>query len=118
MTVDEIKSMQKDYGFDNMQSMIEAGTVWHMEGSMGRSAMVLLESGACFLPTEPHMDYWGNVVPSRDALEDGTKGTLGNAIRFWGEVQDGTTIIDFPDPYIRDEVLAEYRGHDYGDDES
>lgn len=66
-----------------MQRMINDGSVWKMEGSMGRRAMELLEMGACWLPKKAHYDYYGNRVPSRDELAKGTKGTYQNAINFY-----------------------------------
>jgi hypothetical protein len=59
----------------NMQSLINSGQVWRMEGSMGRSAMAALESGACMLGTKGCKDYWGNYVPSRSEVAEGTKGS-------------------------------------------
>ena len=50
---------------------------------MGRKAMELLESGACMLPKKSFTDYYGNRIPSRDDLKQGSKGTYLNAIRFW-----------------------------------
>lgn len=67
-----------------LQRMIDDGTAWLLEGSVGRAASQALESGACFLPRVPYHDYWGNVVPSRDWLKPGTKGTLENSVRFFG----------------------------------
>lgn len=69
----------------NMQLMIDSGVVWKMEGSAGRAAMDALESGVCFLPEEAHTDYYGNRIPSRNDLKEGTKGTLQNSSRFWEE---------------------------------
>lgn len=66
-----------------MQSLIDSGAVWKMEGSCGRTAMSMLETGACFLPESPSKDYWGNYIPSRNELKDGTKGTLSNSVAFW-----------------------------------
>lgn len=66
-----------------MQALIDSGNAWKMEGSCGRAAMDALESGACFLPEQANLDYWGNRIPSRNDLKDGTKGTLGNAVAFW-----------------------------------
>lgn len=77
-----------------MQDMINTGQVWKMEGSMGREAMALLESGACMLPKEFKTDYYGNKVPSRDVLKAGTKGTFLNSQNFWQGVLDGTIEID------------------------
>lgn len=76
----------ESWDFDNVATLQEAisnGTVWSLEGSVGRSAMQALESGACFLPEESFADYWGNTVPSRNSLKEGTKGTLSNSANFY-----------------------------------
>lgn len=86
MTLKEIRKKQIELGFDKMQNIIDTGSVWHMQGSMGRDAMSLLESGACMLPTKPRKDAYGNVVPSRTQLMNGTKGTLLNSIRFYENI--------------------------------
>lgn len=59
----------------NMQELINSGTAWQLEGSVGRSAMALIESGECMLGEEGHRDYWGNYVPSRHEVKSGTKGS-------------------------------------------
>jgi len=45
-----IEKLQKEYGIDEIQRLINDGSVWKFEGSYGRYAMFLLESGACLLP--------------------------------------------------------------------
>jgi len=65
-----------------------------MEGSVGRNAMALLESGACMLPKETKVDYYGSRVPSRDDLKKGTKGTYANSVSFWEGVESGRIEID------------------------
>ena len=47
------------------QKMINDGSVWQMQGSYGRYAAELIESGICELGEEPQRDYYGNYVPSR-----------------------------------------------------
>lgn len=89
LTFRQIEKLQKAYGVDEMQQMITSGDCWKMEGSVGRFAMSLLESGACVLPIEPKSDYYGNRVPSRNDLKEGTKGTLLNSVHFWNGVMDG-----------------------------
>lgn len=59
----------------DMQSMIDSGMCWRMEGAMGREAMSMIEDGTCMLGEEGHRDYWGNYVPSRYEVEPGTKGS-------------------------------------------
>ena len=94
LTLTKIRMFQKSYGFTAIQNHINTGTAWHLEGSFGRQAMDLLESGACMLPLESRSDAYGNSVPSRDMLKNGTKGTLGNSQVFWQSVLDGDTVID------------------------
>ena len=59
-----------------MQRMINTGQAWLMEGSVGRQAMYMIESGLCMLGTKSHRDYYGNKVPSRFEVKSGTKGSL------------------------------------------
>ena len=89
LTYNQIAKLQKIYNVDNMQETINSGSCWKMEGSSGRFAMSCLESGACMLPLEPKYDYYGNRVPSRNMLKQGTKGTFQNSIQFWNKVIDG-----------------------------
>jgi hypothetical protein len=51
--------------------------------------MALLESGGCMLPLVKRVDYYGNIVPPRNVLIPGTKGTYKNSVRFWSEVEEG-----------------------------
>ena len=83
MTLDQIKQLQKENGLDEMQKLIDCGEVWKMEGSMGRNAMQLLELGACMLPEEDYQDFYGNMIPSRNRLKPGTKGTFDNSVNYW-----------------------------------
>jgi hypothetical protein len=89
-----IKTLQEAHGYSDIQAMINSGQAWKMEGSYGRSAMSLLECGACMLPKEAHFDFYGNRVPSRDDLKNGTKGTFQNSQRFWKGVEEGSIFID------------------------
>lgn len=95
MNYNRIKSLQKEYGYDEMQAMIDNGSVWRLEGSMGRSAMGCLESGACMLPKQVHSDYYGNRIPARHELKEGTKGTYQNAKEFWEQVENGEIFLSY-----------------------
>lgn len=94
MNFNSIKKLQEIYGFKEMQDMINSGQAWKMEGSYGREAMRLLESGACMLPKKDIYDFYGNLVPSRDRLQKGTKGTFKNSQTFWQGVEGGSIEID------------------------
>lgn len=98
---------QWEFDVPRLQEAIENGTAWRLEGSVGRAAADALKSGACFLPSiwsdgaerpltgesahefehllkPPMRDYFGNVIPYRELLQPGTKGTLENSARFYG----------------------------------
>ena len=83
MKYNEVKKQQKELRYDQMQLLIDSGVAWKMEGSVGRLAMNLIESGACMLPKKAHHDCYGNYIPSRDELKEGTKGTFQNSVRFY-----------------------------------
>jgi hypothetical protein len=95
----KITKLQKDYGIAETQELINNGMAWKLEGSIGRHAMGLLESGACMLPKEPKIDYYGNRVPGRDELKKGTKGTYQNSVNFWKGVESGEIEIYWEDNY-------------------
>ena len=57
------------------QELVNNGQAWMLEGSVGRTAMDLIEAGRIMLGEVGHRDYWGNYVPSRYEVEPGTKGS-------------------------------------------
>ena len=66
--------LPEDY-IEGMQKLIDTGTAWTMEGSIGRAAMGLIREGQCMLGETGHTDFWGNYVPSRFEVQAGTKGS-------------------------------------------
>jgi len=92
-----IKALQIHYGIYDMQLQINSGLVWHMEGSAGRAASELLSRGACMLPLARHNDFYGNRIPSRKDIKQGTKGSYRNTQDFWIDVANGD--IEFEDNF-------------------
>lgn len=88
MNYKTIKALQTEHGYNEMQSIIDSGLAWRLEGSIGRQAMQLLEYGACMLPKRSHHDVYGNYIPSRDELEPGSKGTFQNSVKFYISITD------------------------------
>ncbi len=89
MNTQRITSLQQDYNVIGTQAMINSGDCWRLDGSVGRHAMSMLESGICMLPKESKTDAYGNTVPSRDMLKGATKGTYKNCANFWTKVDAG-----------------------------
>ena len=57
------------------QRLIDDGSVWHLQGYYGRSAMAFIDSGLCTLGPIGHLGPYGNYVPSRFEVKPGTKGS-------------------------------------------
>lgn len=60
----------------DLQTLIDNGMAWRLEGSVGRAAMNAIEIGACVLGEVGYRDYWGNYIPSRHEVTPGTLGSL------------------------------------------
>lgn len=62
--------------FCAIQRAINGGHAWRFQGSYGRAMMDAIEAGRCVLGPAPARDYWGNIIPSRKQVKDGTKGSV------------------------------------------
>ena len=57
------------------QELIDSGQAWRLQGSYGRAAMEMLRSGKCMLGPISHRDAYGNYIPSRDEVQQGSPGS-------------------------------------------
>lgn len=71
--VDEEVS-ELDY-YRSIQRAINSG-MWGLQGSYGRAMMDAISSGYCILGKTGARDYYGNYIPSRDEVKEGTKGSI------------------------------------------
>lgn len=89
-SVEEAVDQEEYYG--SVQEMINAGQ-WSLQGSFGRAMMDAIESGYCMLGESSARDYWGNYIPSRTEVEEGTKGSrqyvVGHMGEDWAELMEG-----------------------------
>ena len=80
LTLDDIDFIEGETTCTNeqyyqaLQRAINAG-MWSMQGSYGRAMMDAIQSGYCLLGLKAHSDYWGNRIPSRLQVQDGTVGS-------------------------------------------
>lgn len=65
---------EEDY-FRSLQRFINGGE-WSWPGHVGRQMMAAIEDGRCLLGRVGFRDAYGNCVPSRAQVQDGTKGSL------------------------------------------
>jgi hypothetical protein len=70
---DDCASPEQYYA--SIQRAINSG-MWGLQGSYGRTMMEAIESGYCLLGRSRARDYYGNTIPSRDDVQEGTKGSL------------------------------------------
>ena len=75
---------QEEY-YTAIQRAINSGTGWKMQGSYGRTMMDAVKSGYCMLGIHRAQDYYGNTIPSRDDVEEGTKGSYEYVIEMHGQ---------------------------------
>lgn len=67
-----------------IQRAINAG-MWSLQGSYGRAMMQAIEEGRCMLGPVASRDYWGNQIPARSNVQDGTMGSKGFVAKQCGE---------------------------------
>ena len=65
-----------DGSAESAQRLINSLSAWRLEGSVGRGLMAALDDGACMLGHEDTTDYYGNHIPSRHQVKEGTKGSF------------------------------------------
>lgn len=90
LTLQDINAIESDdvdelEHFQALQRAINSGTAWSFQGWYGRSMMAAIEAGFCMLGTKPAQDYWGNRIPSRYEVVEGTKGSAGFVLEAMGE---------------------------------
>jgi len=89
LTLDDIEMIeggaetQEEY-YEAIQKAINSGMGWKMQGSYGRTMMDAIRSGCCMLGVHQAQDYYGNIIPSRDDVKEGTYGSYEYVIEMQG----------------------------------
>lgn len=84
-TIEADDDTTREEYFLAIQRAINSGTAWAFQGSYGRTMMEAIKSGDCMLGKTPARDYYGNRIPSRDEVQEGTKGSYEFVSRANGE---------------------------------
>ena len=79
----EVEVSAQEY-FLSVQRAINGG-MWSLQGSYGRTMMDAIKSGRCLLGRNAVADFWGNKVPARTEVEEGTKGSRSFVVAEMGE---------------------------------
>jgi hypothetical protein len=81
ITLDEMNIIEGDTTattieyYEAIQKAINTG-LWGLQGSYGRTMMEAIKEGYCLLGHNEAHDYYGNHIPSRDQVKEGTKGSF------------------------------------------
>lgn len=86
--INQIHTLQEEYGILNTQLQILNGSIWGYNGFAGRQAMNLLKQGACYLPDKDTTDTYGNIIPARKHIQKGCWGTLEFCNKFWEDPEN------------------------------
>lgn len=102
---DDVMTVEGADGYDDveaidyaksLQRMINAGQ-WSLQGSFGRTMMGAIEAGDVLLGFERAHDYYGNLIPARTDVRDGTKGSYGYVLDHHGPAwADALAAVDAP----------------------
>jgi hypothetical protein len=60
--------------YASLQRAINGG-MWSLQGSYGRAMMQAISDGWCLLGTKSFDDFYGNRIPARTEVKEGTKGS-------------------------------------------
>ena len=91
-----------------IQSLINSGMAWRLEGFVGRQCMAAIDSGYAILGRTERFDYYGNHIPSRTQVRAGTKGSVQYANRLRKERGERPLRgIDFDNGRAYDDYLDE-----------
>jgi hypothetical protein len=73
-TIESNEEASSEEHFAAIQRAINSG-LWALQGSYGREMMHAIEEGLCLLGEHSARDYYGNFIPSRYDVKEGTKGS-------------------------------------------
>lgn len=89
-TLEDIRTIEEDEDASPfemaaaLQRAINSG-LWSLQGSYGRSMMHAIQSGQCMLGRNDCRDYYGNHIPSRDQVQESTKGSYAYVVERMGK---------------------------------
>jgi hypothetical protein len=73
-TIELNEDASSEEHFQSVQRAINSG-MWALQGSYGRTMMEAINEGLCMLGESSARDYYGNFIPSRYDVKEGTKGS-------------------------------------------
>jgi hypothetical protein len=81
----KIRELQKQFGYDVLQALINSGAAWNSGGSVTKKCKEALVTGACFLPYKEHVINIFISVPSRYQVSRNSIGSLNRSKKYWSD---------------------------------
>jgi hypothetical protein len=85
MNESKIKELQKQFGYQLIQDLINSGEAWRIGGTSTRKCKEALKSGACHLPQHSIKVNIFVTVPSRYEIEDNDPGSIKRSKEYWSD---------------------------------
>lgn len=81
----KIQQLQKQYGYDLQQSLINSGEAWKIGGQVTKDCKDAIKSGACYLPYHSIKVNIFVTVPSRYQVGANEYGSLERSKKYWSD---------------------------------
>jgi hypothetical protein len=81
----KIQELQKQFGYDIQQSLINSGEAWKIGGNVTKSCKEALKSGACYLPYHSIKINIFVTVPSRYQVKANGYGSVQRSKKYWAD---------------------------------
>lgn len=79
----DIEVSELEY-FKSIQRIINSG-MWAMQIGHERTMLIAIQEGLCLLGKVSSQDSYGNYIPSRDEVKEGTKGSVSYVKNLMGD---------------------------------
>ena len=81
----KIQELQKQFGYDLHQSLINSGEAWKIGGKITKECKEALKSGACYLPYHSIKINIFVTVPSRYQVGAKDYGSMQRSKKYWAD---------------------------------
>ena len=81
----KMRELQKQFGYDVLQALINSGAAWNSGGSITKKCKAALVTGACYLPYREYVINIFNTVPSRYQVSKNSIGSINKSKKYWSD---------------------------------
>jgi len=85
MNESKIQELQKQFGYDLYQSLINSGEAWKSGGTITKRCKEALLTGACYLPYQEYKVNIFVLVPSRYQVGKNAIGSINRSKKYWSD---------------------------------